>query len=196
MTEYILDRRRPHRLLALAVVPPSEIETMVTNHATILPIVCVGEVMHHQRESDGRYHLLINGLRRAHVSVETSRQPFRMGVLAEVSAVDDLSLVDEPRLRGNLLKWLKAIVPDEELDHSVLDLLERKERSMEMLIDLTANLILSPDDWPIRSMFLQAESLSERLELVLAQISRLIQASPSGHDGDNGPFGFGTNLLN
>lgn len=187
MTEHMLSRRRPNRVIAMAVVPESGVIALATNHAPILPIVCIGEMMHHQREADGRYHLLLQGLQRARVRVETSRRPFRLGVLEEVTVLNDLTPLDEEGLRRNLVGWLRVIFSGDLWDESLPEAMLRSELSLEMVIDLAANLVIPVEDWALRSLFLQAESLGQRMELLLTEIGRRLREHDRSDDkGENG----------
>jgi Lon protease-like protein len=66
--------------MAVALLRPG-FEADYLGKAAIEPIVCVGQIVAHQKLEDGRYHLLLQGTTRARVVREVTEMPYRSAVL-------------------------------------------------------------------------------------------------------------------
>jgi len=74
-------------IIAMSILAPGW-EADYDGRPALLPQVCLGKVVTHQRLDDGRYNLMMLGMRRARIVHEfAANQPFRR---AEVELLDDL----------------------------------------------------------------------------------------------------------
>jgi Lon protease-like protein len=74
------DILRSHRHLAMALLRPGW-EKDYYGRPEIEPVVCVGEILSHERLEDGRYNFLLRGHTRAVVKREMRGQPYRLANL-------------------------------------------------------------------------------------------------------------------
>jgi ATP-dependent Lon protease len=74
-------------LIAMSMLAPGW-ELDYEGRPPLMPHVCLGKVITHQRLADGRYNLILLGLRRAHILCESP--PERSFRQAEVALLDDL----------------------------------------------------------------------------------------------------------
>lgn len=93
------DALRGDKLVAMALLHPGWEKDYYQSPA-IDPVVCVGNILSHERLPDGRYNFLLQGLMRARVVREVRRSPYRVAELAPIAEtpVDELDL-SEPRRR-------------------------------------------------------------------------------------------------
>lgn len=77
MVRDILAEPNDRRCIAVALLHPGHEHVYETRHAPIYPVVCVGQVVRHEALSDGRYNILVLGCRRAIVTAENRRKPYR-----------------------------------------------------------------------------------------------------------------------
>lgn len=86
-------------LIAMSVLAPGW-ELDYEGRPALLPHVCLGKVITHQRLDDGRYNLILLGMRRAHILCETP--PDRSFRQAEVSLLDDIYPSEGEADRGDV----------------------------------------------------------------------------------------------
>lgn len=125
-------------LIAMAVLSPGYEEKYYTHIAAIRPVVCVGEIMRHEKLDDGRYNILLQGIARATVVSEDREKVYRRGILKTVpccgpsKACEAMSLrmrvlaaLDEPRVRGlaNQCGWRRVAESEEIPVGDVVDFL-------------------------------------------------------------------------
>ena len=83
------------RRVAMALLKPGW-ELDYRSEPAIEPVVCVGEIVRHERLPDGRYNFILTGIGRATVGREVKGKPYRRAILkpiAEVKAMEiDLEL--------------------------------------------------------------------------------------------------------
>lgn len=137
MTEAILEG---DELMAVALLQPGW-EADYEGRPPIHPVVCVGKVIAHARLEDGRYNLMLHGLRRASVIREhPPDEPYRV---AEVAVLEDLypSGGDgrRARLRDELLTCFRGVVPSGSPDGTPLSELDPQEISLGALVDIVAH---------------------------------------------------------
>ena len=84
-----------HRKIAMALLKPGW-EKDYYGRPPIEPVVCLGTILSHERLSDGRHNILLQGQARARVVWEVGKQPYRQAELElleeEDSAESDLEL--------------------------------------------------------------------------------------------------------
>lgn len=90
-------------LIAMSVLAPGW-EAQYEGRPAILPQVCLGKIATHQRLDDGRYNLMLLGMRRARVVAELpATRAFRQ---AEVEVLDDLYPTAGEANRGEVQREL------------------------------------------------------------------------------------------
>src|SRR5581483_2402272 len=92
------DALRGPRRIAMALLKPGW-EKNYHGRPPIDPVVCVGDILSHERLPDGRYNFLLRGHKRARVSREYGDEPYRVAwldPLPETPAME-IDLADERR---------------------------------------------------------------------------------------------------
>ncbi len=113
MTSDVLDS---HGLIAMAMFEGDQWQHDYEGRPRIKPCVCVGYVVRHERLSDGRYNLLLQGVCRARVRQEVDHEPYRKALLdlTETNIPMEIDLVElrqsiERLLSDPLLKGLASV---------------------------------------------------------------------------------------
>jgi Lon protease-like protein len=92
-------------LIAMSILAPGW-ESDYDGRPAVLPQVCVGKVITHHRLDDGRYNLMLLGMRRGRIVNE--QPPLRTFRQADVELIDDLYPADGESLRTELQSALAA----------------------------------------------------------------------------------------
>lgn len=127
------------RLMAMAVLAPGW-EADYEGRPPVQPVVCLGRITTHQRLEDGRFNLLLAGLRRARLVRELP--PGKMFREAEVEILDDVyakeSGVRRGALQRRLLKLFWQELPGLKQMHDKLDEVLAREVPLGILTDILA----------------------------------------------------------
>jgi len=157
----------PH--IAMAVLSPGYEEKYYTHVAAIRPVVCVGEIVRHEKLEDGRYNILLQGLLRATVVREDRAKSYRRGVLkplngsaapadGEASALRDRvrSALAEPRMRelAERCGWLRVA--------------EAEDIPVSDVVDFLASAVSCDAECTLR--FLEEPDFQRRAQMLLDQI--------------------------
>lgn len=178
---------------ALAMPDPQNLSQDVPE---IYPTVCIGKVMTHSQLDDGRYNLLLAGMRRAKIVQELNvKTPYRQ---AKVELLDDIhdAAPSDSILRKRLLDgFLKHKQLDESFDNeSVKHLL-----SDDIELGQLADLICYASGAPVakQQTALSMVDVLRRVELVLGTLDALPSSSPKPEQSEGGgrefPPGFSLN---
>jgi len=84
------DALRGPKRIAMALLRPGW-EKNYHGRPSIEPVVCVGDIISHERLEDGRYNFLLRGYRRARLVREYGDEPYRVGWL---EAIDDTGAME------------------------------------------------------------------------------------------------------
>lgn len=127
------------RLIAMAVLAPGW-EKHYEGRPKLRQCACLGRVVTHQQVDDGRYNILLAGLRRVRIVEELP--PDKLFREAKVQIVEDLypvtTAADRPRLQRELLESFRKFLPNVPEVHKHLEELLCTEVSLGMLTDLAA----------------------------------------------------------
>lgn len=135
------------RLIAMAVLAPGW-EKHYEGRPRLRPAACLGRVVTHQQVEDGRYNILLAGLRRVRIVHELPPdKPFRE---ATVEIIDDLypvtTAAERPALQHKLLEAFRKFLPNVPEVHQHLEDLLSTEVSLGMLTDLAGYTMQIPID--------------------------------------------------
>lgn len=133
------------RLIAMALLKPGY-EADYDGNPEVEDTVCIGRILLEEPLADGRWNILLVGLRRARVLEEDRSRPFRLArveVLEDAATDDD---ADEARALRELLTALPdALVRDESRRELVVHLLGQpggpESLALGTLLDLAADLL-------------------------------------------------------
>lgn len=127
------------RLIAMAVLAPGW-EGDYEGRPRLYPTACLGRVMTHRREADGRYYLLLKG--EARVRIESELPPDKLFREARATLLDDIypeaSAAARPALQQRLLDALRRTLPEAPELREPLELLFRKPMTLGLLADVAA----------------------------------------------------------
>ena len=127
------------RLIAMAVLAPGW-ENDYEGRPPLESTACLGRIVTHQRLEDGRYNLLLAGLRRIRIVREAP--PLKSFREATVELVDDRydasSAAERPRLQRSLMAQFRRVLPNMPEVHKQLEELLCTDVSLGMLTDLVA----------------------------------------------------------
>lgn len=126
-------------LMALALLSPGW-EKDYEGRPPIYPTACLAKIAKHSRLDDGRYNLLLVGVRR--VRVERELAPVRTFRQAEARIVDDEFPVDaapaRPALHRRLIERFRKLLPQVPEAKEQLEQLLREEVPLGILTDIMA----------------------------------------------------------
>ena len=89
-------------LVAMALLCPGYQEKYYTNVARIYPVVCVGQILSHEKLDDGRYNILLQGLCRARVRQERPEGQYRRAMLQAMLSREPPEKTQRQALRQKL----------------------------------------------------------------------------------------------
>lgn len=184
------------RLIAMALLCPGY-EADCGGDPPIEEHVCVGRILLEEPLEDGRWNVLLVGLRRARVLEEDRSRPFR---LARVEVLEDLPLDDEAPAALALCDLLRdlpgALVRDESRRELVTHLLAELSAPGESvglgtLLDLAADLLhLGVKD---RLQLLETQDLEERGRRLRSMVEGRARELDALRRGAQWPPGFSRN---
>jgi ATP-dependent Lon protease len=162
-------------LIAMALLAPGW-ETDYEGRPPVCPVACLGRVATYQRLEEGRYNLLLAGLKR--VGIVRELPPTKSFREAEVELYEDqyppASTAARPQLQRSLLKQFKRVLPKMPETSDQLKQLLESDISLGMLTDLvsyTLDLELA-----CKEQLLRQCDVDRRAELLVSQLAKV----PSG----------------
>lgn len=166
------------RLIAMAVLAPGW-EADYEGRPPVQPVVCLARVTTHQRLEDGRFNLLLAGLRRARLLGELP--PDKMFREAEVELLDDVYVHQAGGRRSALHRRLVKIfwqeLPGLDQVHEKLDQLLAREVPLGILTDILAFALKLKFD--IKQELLAETDVNRRAEILLEAVKSGATASES-----------------
>ena len=158
------------RLIAL-VLPKPGWEKAYADKPALHPVTCVGRIAGEQRLDDGRFNLLLQGVRRASIIREVASP--KLYRLAQVDLLDDVPGDDagqeaelRRRIREQAPEWFQG---QSELRDQFLELIGG-ELALGILADLIAFAL--PLDAEFKQMLLEELNVPRRVDRLLGQLSR------------------------
>lgn len=180
LTEAALD---DDRLIAMAVLSPGW-EGDYEGRPPLQQIACLGRIVTHQRLDDGRYNLLLAGLRRIRIDRELPpEQPFRE---ADVTLIEDeypLHLQeDRHAAQAELLASFRTFLPNLPEMHQQLDELLSTKVTLGMLTDLVAYTLEIPIETKLELLGeVNVDRRCRRLNQALQQLRHAGDAKAAGN---------------
>lgn len=178
----IEDSLADDRLIAMSLLRPGW-EPGYDGRPPLFPTTCVGQVVSHTRLDDGKYNLLLMGVRRATIIGELPpNEPFRR---AEVVVLDDLypkaGSNARAGLQRELLRCFRKFLPDSPAAQEQFEALMSSKLPLGVLTDIVAFTVPLPiakkhqllKEWNVD---VRAELLAEGLRRTSSHAS--VAASP------------------
>jgi uncharacterized protein len=184
------------QLIAMATLKPGWEPDYSTKTVAIEPIVCVGQIIAHEKLEDGRYLLMLRGLCRAEILEEVSTdEPYRIGRLKELKKViPSVSAFCRNKRRQDLLDALSQLCPQTEHRPALAPLLA-SDICLGELCDILAFALKMPAHESYR--VLAEIDIDRRSEFVLQVIRRRLELArttpPPGVRQQCFPPGFSCN---
>lgn len=126
-------------LIALGVLAPGY-EEDYEGRPEVLPHVCIGKIVTHQRQEDGRYNVLLLGMRRAKITNELP--PERSFREVEVELLDDYCLTENDsertELQTALTQRFQECLPEAHSANPSLSEMLSSEIPLNVLTDLVS----------------------------------------------------------
>jgi Lon protease-like protein len=153
------------RLIAL-VLPRPGWEPHDAGTPALHPVACVGRILAEQSLADGRYNILLRGLRRVRIQEEMPQpQLYRV---AQVEVLDEISCPDEAdgraRLREQAAHWFES---QSELRDRFVELIDG-QLGLGALVDLVTFAL--PLDAEFKQTLLEELDVARRLEALLRHL--------------------------
>lgn len=179
--EMVEEALESDRLIGMAVLAPGW-EADYEGRPPVQPVVCLGRIATHQRLEEGRFNLLLAGLRRARLLRELPADKlFRE---AEVEILDDIYLDPASGRRGVLQRRLVKVfwqeLPGLKKVHEKLDEVLAREVPLGILTDILSFALKLKFD--LKQELLAEIDVHRRAELLLAAVesgATVDSASPS-----------------
>jgi Lon protease-like protein len=179
--QLMADALEDDRLITLALLQPGW-EESYHQAPPIHPVVCIGRVLHAERLADGRYNLLLRGLRRARVREEVSAD--RLYRLARVDLLDEVPVAAavEAELRERLARWITENFADQPVAQEQLRQLLASELALGPLCDLFSFAL--PRELEVKQALLEELSVEARVRRLLEHLGE----AGGGEEGQSRPF--------
>jgi ATP-dependent Lon protease len=180
------------QLIALALLQPGW-EPQYDERPPIYPMVCIGRVVAHVRLDDGRYNILLHGLKRAQVLREFP--PDHAFRLAEVATIEDVYSLDKAaertQIQRDLLQIFQRFSPESPAMKEQFEQLLGQQLPLGTLTDVVAYTL--PLDLDFKRQLLAEQNVDQRAAQLLTRLQVLAE-QPLSERGDR-PFppGFSTN---
>jgi len=174
------------QLLGMAVLAPGW-EQNYEGRPALQPFACLGRIATHQRLADGRYNLLLQGVRR--IKLLSELPPKFAYREAEVAICDDVyapgAAQTRAQLRRRLVENFKELLPKLPDAHEQLDQLLGSEIPLGMLTDLVAYAL--DLGLELKQRLLGEVDVDARAQLLLERLDRL-STEPLGSSDRTNPF--------
>ena len=164
-------------LIAMALLSPGW-ERDYEGRPPIAPVACLGKILSHQRQSEGKHNLLLRGVCRAAIRRERSAErAFRQ---ADVDLLEDFypasSAAARPALQRRLVELARELLPDKAAGHEQLDDLLASPASLGMLTDIFAYTLGFPLD--VKQRLLAEWNVDRRTRTLCDELARLVRGGP------------------
>jgi Lon protease-like protein len=170
--EMLEDALSGDRLITMALLEPGW-ETDYDSRPPIAPYGCLGKVVAHHRQDDGRYNVLLLGVERVRIIEELD--PLRSFRQAKVEIVEDRydfqSKAEMKRIQDTLLSAFQEHLPGKcQLPEQLQEMLSR-HLPLGPLTDLAAYAL--PLDLEVKQKLLSERRVSVRAQIMLQQVAAL-----------------------
>jgi len=167
----------------ITIVQPSQPPINTASGPALEPVGCLGHVIQYERLDDGRYNLLLAGLKRVRLTDEL-RTPGKLYREAQVELLDDLMTADVApddvaEVSARFLRILDEAGVSGSGDRDLRTLVQ-KSKNAGMLTDLIAQSLGLPS--MVRQAFLNETRVPNRVEQllhVLRMLQKNIKPEPS-----------------
>jgi len=167
MAEAVLAKDRDERLLVMALLQRNFESLYFTKHAPIHDVVTVARVLQHRQMEDGRFYMVLLGLRRARVMAENVERSFRRARVATVATYWDLPDAEVEHMARELEDLVESHRDSFPEGARVYDELRNCEADLPTQIDLLVYQLFPDEDCALKQRVLEEARLSLRGEILL-----------------------------
>lgn len=176
--ELLEDALAGDQLIALGLLQPGW-EPHYEGRPAVHPVTCVGRVVAHARLADGRYNILLHGLKRAAIVHEyPPEQAFR---LADVSILEDIypsgGAIRRTQIQRDLLQTFQQLVPESPAVEEQLEQLLSQQLPLGVLTDVVAYTL--PLDLDFKCQLLAESNVDLRAGRLLEKLKIMADQSPA-----------------
>jgi ATP-dependent Lon protease len=181
------------QLIAMAMVRPEQLST-AGDRPALFDTVCIGKIMTHAQLEDGRYNLLLAGVKRARileeVNFELDFRKARVELLADTEAEEPADQLRD--LRQQVVDQFLEMLPSQShLDRESLDSLLASDVGTGQLVDL---ICYSCGAQPMElQQALEIDSVVKRAQFILKTMRRLAKQSGNSDASNDFPPKFSLN---
>ena len=148
------------------LLPKPQGQTGSPPHPAIAQVACLGQIVEHERLSDGRFNFLLLGRKRVLLKREIPSD--KLYRIAEAEILEDVVESPEEPHRGELIDCFRRVFErHDRLDADLKALLEG-EIPLGVLADIIAHALTMPVE--LKQMLLAEPVVDRRVELLLAQL--------------------------
>ena len=191
----IADALATDELISMALIEPAS-KPHSLNPPSLWPTTCIGKIVTHSRLDDGRYNLLLIGVRRARIvrELEDHEKPYRTAEIYLLDEQMDCTPRQAASLRQQVISEFRRVVSERSVaDEDSLDLMLEQDLPLGQLLDLIGySCGVAPFE---QQRILDEVNVCRRAEIVLELLQRTVVApenSTSGYRSDFPP-GFSLN---
>jgi len=183
--EMVEDALATDQLVAIAHLQPGW-ESEYEERPAIAPVICIGRIVSHTQLDDGKFNILLLGLRRATIADELPlTRSFRE---AKVAVLQDLYASSASQQRASiqreLLRCFRRFTPESPAAQEQFDALMSNRLPLGVLTDIIS--FTMKLDLDLKQRLLSESSVDQRARLLVDELHRLGKSSAIADD--NRPF--------
>lgn len=170
--QMVTDVLQGDQLIAMALLQPGWEPHYESKTASIHEIVCLGQIIAHERLEDGRYNLALQGVSRALVlDEENETTPYRVGRLElRPDQIPSKPVINRQDRRNELLSGFREMFPAVDIDSLFFQLFD-SEIPLGSVCDIIASAMqLEPK---IAQLVLEEPDVDLRSDVILEQLRLL-----------------------
>jgi ATP-dependent Lon protease len=173
------------QLIAMAHLQPGW-ESKYEARPPIAPVTCIGRIISHAQLDDGKYNILLLGLRRA--AIATELPPARSFREAQVAVLEDLyaNAASQQRaaMQRELLKCFRRFTPETPAAQEQFESLMNHRLPLGVLTDVIS--FTMKFDVELKQRLLSEANVDQRAKMLVEELRRL--ESGDAFDDDDHPF--------
>jgi uncharacterized protein len=170
------------RLIAMAILAPGW-EKDYEARPAVGKVACLGRIATYQKQPEGRYNLLLLGVRR--IEIVRELPPQKLFREAEVQILEDVyqqsGAAARPRLQRKLVQSFQKLMPQMTSSHPQLEQLLGSDVSLGMLTDFVAYTL--DLNLRLKEQLLAETNVDNRAEILLEAIRELRTAPEESKRG-------------
>ena len=190
--EMVEDALATDQLIAMAHLQPGW-ESEYEANPPLAPVTCIGRIISHTQLDDGKFNILLLGLRRATIATELPlTRSFRE---AQVNVLEDLNVQtaspQRSAIQRELLRCFRRFTPESPAAQEQFESLMSNRLPLGMLTDVIS--FTMKFDVELKQRLLSEPNVDQRARLLVDELRRLEQFGSSADDERPFPPAFSSN---